>query len=580
MNEHNRGRKRPLQEREQSGLRSRLRSLSTGRAYITPANLSMSFAMAILFATTLAAGTVAQDRVKTANGIVEGAPAESSGVRAFKGIPFASPPVGELRWQAPQPVKDWKGVRKADQFGPRCMQKPIFGDMGFRSNGMSEDCLYLNVWTPAKTGKERLPVLVYFFGGGFVAGDGSEARYQGESMATKGIVALTVNYRLGVFGFFAHPDLTKESPHHSSGNYALLDQNAALRWVQQNIAAFGGDPKRVTIAGESAGSVSVSAQMASPLSKELIAGAIGESGSVIRTLAAVPLSEGEQNGVKLAASLGATTLGALRALSAEQLLDATGKPGSPFPSPVVDGYFFPKDAADIYAAGEQAHVPLLVGTNSAEFPYQGVLGREKPTLENYRKALQRLYGDKADEVFKLYPASSDAEVMDAAQELATDRFISYSTWKWLDLSTQTGGKPTYYYLYSRSRPAMRAEMGNATAGLAGGVVRGSGPASTSRPANPAPKPRGAVHSAEIEYAMGNLDSNKVYDWTPDDYKVSKVMEEYFANFVKTGNPNGLGLPEWPMYGSGERMTIDVDTRAEPVKVKERYHFFDQLYSKK
>src|SRR5438876_3166700 len=286
-----------------------------------PTNLSTFIFIAILLITNR--GASAQNRVKTANGIVEGSPEQSSGIRTFKGIPFAAPPVDDLRWQPPQPVPNWKGLRKADQFGPRCMQRPIFGDMGFRSNGMSEDCLYLNVWTPAKSSKERLPVLVYFYGGGFVAGDGSEARYQGESMARKGIVALTVNYRLGVFGLLAHPELTKESPRHASGNYGLLDQNAALRWVQQNIAAFGGDPKKVTIAGESAGSVSVSAQMASPLSRDLIAGAIGESGSIVGTLSAVPLAEGEQNGEKFATAIGATSLAALRAMPAEQLLETT-----------------------------------------------------------------------------------------------------------------------------------------------------------------------------------------------------------------------------------------------------------------
>src|SRR5258705_5337293 len=207
---------------------------------------------AICLATAVPA--LAADRVKTTNGTVEGT-TEQSGIRAYRGIPFAAPPVGDLRWRAPQPVKNWEGVRSATAFGPRCVQAALFSDMNFRSNGMSEDCLYLNVWTPAKSGSERLPVLVYFFGGGFVAGDGSEPRYDGESMARRGIVSLTVNYRLGVFGFMAHPELTKESPHHGSGNYALLDQNAALRWVQNNIAAFGGDPKKVTIAGESAGSI-------------------------------------------------------------------------------------------------------------------------------------------------------------------------------------------------------------------------------------------------------------------------------------------------------------------------------------
>jgi para-nitrobenzyl esterase len=532
-------------------------------------------AVAILLAAVFNASVVAQERVKIANGMLEGRSEKSSGVRSFKGIPFGEPPVGDLRWKPPQAVRDWQGMRKADKFGPRCMQRPIFGDMGFRSNGMSEDCLYLNVWTPAKSGKERLPVLVYFYGGGFVAGDGSEARYDGESMAGKGIVALTVNYRLGVFGFMAHPELTKESPHHASGNYALLDQYAALQWVQQNIAAFGGDPKKVTIAGESAGSIAVSAQMASPLSKNLLAGAIGESGSILGALSAVPLAEGEQMGVKFATSLEATSLAALRAISAEQILEATAKPGQPRFSPTVDGYFFPKSPLEIYAAGEQAHIPLLAGSNTEEMGYFAVLGREKPTVENYRKALQRLYGDKADEVFKLYPASSETEVMDAAQDLAGDRFIGYSTWKWIDLATRTGGKPTYYYLYARPRPPMRSEMGNAVPGLAGGVVSGAQAAANQRPPS-----RGAVHSAEIEYAMGNLDSNKVYAWTPDDYKVSKVMQEYFANFIKTGNPNGRGLPTWPTFSAGQRLIIDVNTRAETEKVRARYQFLDQFYTKK
>ena len=239
------------------------------------------------------------DQVKVTDGIVEGVLDASTGIRSFKGVPFAAPPTGERRWKAPQPVEKWVDVRRADQFGPRCMQPPSGppSDMVFRSNGMSEDCLYLNIWTPAKSASERLPVLVYFFGGGYVAGDGSEPRYDGGSMATKGIVALTVNYRLSIMGFFAHPELTKESPNRSSGNYALLDHVAALQWVRDNIAAFGGDPSRVTIAGESAGSVSVSAIMASPLAKGLIAGAIGESGAMITpTLPAVPLADAEQRG--------------------------------------------------------------------------------------------------------------------------------------------------------------------------------------------------------------------------------------------------------------------------------------------
>lgn len=523
--------------------------------------------VAMLLAT--ACLTMAQDRVKTSNGTLEGAP--DKGVRSFKGVPFGAPPVGDLRWKPPQAVKNWTGVREAKQFGPRCMQRNLFGDMNFRSNGMSEDCLYLNVWTPAKTGKEKLPVLVYFFGGGFQAGDGSEPRYEGASMAAKGIVAITVNYRLGVFGFMAHPELTKESAQHSSGNYALFDQKAALEWVQKNIAAFGGDPKRVTIAGESAGSIAVSAQMASPLSKNLIAGAIGESGSIMGALSATTLAEGEQSGTKFGAAIGKNSLAELRAMPGDQLLEATAKPGLPRFSPVVDGWFFPKDPFAIFAAGEQAHVPLLAGSNSEEQGYFGILQREKPTVENYQKALERLYPGKGEQVFKLYPATNENEVMDAARDLAGDRFIAYSTWKWVELATKTGGKPTYYYRYDRPRPAMRPEMGSdAQPGLAGGVVRG-------QPARP--PARGAVHSAEIEYAMGNLDGNKVYAWTPDDYQVSKVMQEYFANFIKTGNPNGKGLAEWPTFGKNQRLIIDVKTRAEADSVRARYEFMDQFYKK-
>jgi para-nitrobenzyl esterase len=522
-------------------------------------------------------GASAADRVKTANGTVEGAGPQASGVRIFRGIPFAQPPVGELRWKEPQPSNNWAGVREATKFGPRCMQAPIFGDMGFRSE-MSEDCLYLNVWTPAKTGKERLPVLVYFYGGGFVAGAGDEPRYDGESTAAKGVVVVTMNYRLGVFGFLAHPELTKESAHKASGNYALLDQTAALRWVRDNIAAFGGDPKRVTIAGESAGSVSVSAQMASPLSKDLIAGAIGESGSILGTLGAVPLSQAEAAGTKFAAELGAPSLAALRALDTQKIFEAATKGGyasvGRFPV-TVDGYFFPEDPARIFAEGKQAHVPLLVGWNSEEMTGMALLRGKEPTPENYAAAVREQLGGRAEEALRLYPASTNEEVMRAATDLAGDRFIGYSTWKWSDVQARTSGRPVYRYLYARPRPAMRAEMGGATAGLAGGVVRGT------NAAPPPPPARGAVHSAEIEYALGNLSTNNVYAWTPEDYKVSKTMQEYFANFVKKGDPNGPGLPLWPAVNGAagadapQFMRIDVDSRAEAEKNRARYLFLDR-----
>src|SRR5947209_438507 len=438
--------------------------LSRGRIEMKATINKALFAAAVLLAATLSV-SAAPDRVKTASGVVEGAGRQPSGVRVFKGVPFAQPPAGDLRWKPPQPVKDWDGVRQATKFGPRCMQAPVFGDMNFRSDGMSEDCLYLNVWTPAKSGGERLPVLVYFYGGGFVAGDGSEPRYDGESIAAKGVVAVTINYRLGVFGFLAHPELTKESPHHASGNYALLDQAAALRWVRDNIAAFGGDPRRVTIAGESAGSVSVSAQMASPVSKDLIAGAIGESGSVLSTMRRVPLAPAEAEGVKFAASVGADSLAALRALTTEQLQQATKQPLGRFPI-TVDGYFFPKDPALIYAAGRQAHVPLLVGWNSEEMTWLALLRGKEPTPENYEKAVREQLGARADEALKLYPASTREEVIASATDLAGDRFIGYSTWKWFDLHAKTGGSPVFRYFYAHPRPPMRPELGNAAPGLA------------------------------------------------------------------------------------------------------------------
>ncbi|GAC1588274.1 MAG: carboxylesterase family protein [Hymenobacter sp.] len=515
-------------------------------------------------------------RVQTANGPLEGSTA-ASGIRVFKGVPFAAPPVGARRWQVPQPVVSWTALRPAKEFGPRAMQLPLFGDMNFRSAGVSEDCLYLNVWTPAKTAQERMPVLVYFYGGGFVAGDGSEPRYDGGAMARRGIVAVTVNYRLGVFGFLAHPELTQESPNHASGNYGFQDQAAALRWVQQNIAAFGGDPAQVTIAGESAGSISVSALMASPLSKTLFARAIGESGSLLSVgMAPRPLADAEQTGLAFGAGLGAASLAALRALPAQLLLEATGKPGAPRFGPVVDGYFFAEAPAATFAAGQQAHVPLLVGWNSQEMGYQALLGPTPPSVDSYRLAVQKLYGDQAGQVLKLYPATTAAEIEQAATDLAGDRFIAFSTWKWADVHGQTGGQPVYRYLFARPRPAMTPTMGNATAGLAGGIIKQEATAPKVPPA------RGAVHSAEIEYALGNLATNKVYAWTADDYKVSDLMQRYFANFIATGNPNGAGLTAWPIarLGNAEQfLRLDVTPRAETNQHRDRYVFMDQNLAK-
>ena len=532
------------------------------------------FSLIVITKINAQSNTGSLPQAKTENGMLEGT--SESGINVFRGVPFAAPPVGDFRWREPQPVKSWTGIRKADKFGPKAMQLAIFGDMNFRSNGTNEDCLYLNVWTPSKSGKDKLPVLVYFYGGGFMAGDGSEPRYDGEAMARRGIVSVTVNYRLGVFGFLSHPELTKESPHHASGNYGLLDQSAALQWVQKNIAAFGGDPKKVTIAGESAGSFSVSAQMASPLSKNIIAGAIGESGSLLANATAT-LQDAENAGSKWAKGINKNSLAELRAMKAEDVMKSSASAGfGSFPV-CVDGYFFPKSPLEIFDKGEQARVPLLVGWNSQEMVYQMVLGADKPTADNYKKAVQKLYGNNADEAMKLYAVSTDEEAEQTATELASDRFIGFSTWRWSDVHSKTGGKAVYRYLYARPRPAMRPEMGNATANLAGGVTRDS----TGRTPR-APLPKGAVHSAEIEYALGNLPTNRVYDWQPEDYMVSEIMQTYFANFIKTGNPNGLGVPEWPAVAANKPapvMHIDIYTRAETENNRDRYLFLEKQMKK-
>tara|TARA_R110000868_G_scaffold152815_3_gene378073 strand:+ start:4088 stop:5731 length:1644 start_codon:yes stop_codon:yes gene_type:complete len=515
-------------------------------------------------------------QITTTNGIIEGEFDIKTTIQSFKGIPFAQPPVANLRWKAPQPVVNWNGIKQTKKFGPRGIQSNVFGDMGFRSDGMREDCLYLNVWSPAKSPNDKLPVLVYFYGGGFAAGDGSENRYDGENMAKKGIVTLTVNYRLGIWGFFSHPELTKESPNHASGNYGLLDQNAALKWVQANIAKFGGDPKRVTIAGESAGSIAVSAQMASPLSKGLIAGAIGESGgSIYPTLAPVPLAEAEKTGFEFAQKIGATSLKDLRAMSTLELYQKSLGTSLGVFKTTIDGYFLPKLLPEIFETKQQAMIPLLVGWNSEEMTYKALTMGKEINNETYVQKVKELYGDKADEVLQLYPAGTPEVTEQSATDLTGDRFIAYSTWKWFDLHRKNSTQPVYRYYYTHPRPEMRDN--SLEAGLAGGVIKKN--SNTPK----APIPKGAVHSAEIEYAMGNLATNKDYAWSEDDYKVSETMMNYFANFIKTGNPNADGLPKWPMAKNEEQpeiMIIDVNSKSMKAENDARYLFLDKEYSKK
>jgi para-nitrobenzyl esterase len=508
-------------------------------------------------------GFAVQAKVET--GTIEGLYDTKTGLQNYLGVPYAKPPVGDLRWKAPQAPASWTGVKQTKAFGPRAIQAPVFGDMGFRSNGISEDCLYLNVWTPAKRNTTGLPVLVYFYGGGFVAGDGSEPRYDGAAMARKGIVVVTVNYRLGLFGFLAHPELSKEASYKASGNYGLLDQAFALKWVNKNIAAFGGDPKKVTIAGESAGSVSVSAQMASPLSRNLIAGAIGESGSGIGALSAVPLAEAEKVGAEFAKNAGYTSLAQLRAASTHELYEAyTESKRFGFPS-VIDGYFLPKAMLEIFKAREQAQVPLLLGWNSAEIP--GTAFTQGPiNQENLIKKVKEAYPNDWEEALKVYPHGDAKEIEWAATNLASDRFIVYSTWKWFDAHRKNSNQAVYRYLYSKLRPPLVDK--NLTPGLAGGVQQGG---------NKMPEPIGAPHACEIEYCMGNLDLVKDYAWTPDDYKVSETMLNYFANFIIKGNPNGDKLPEWQAAQPNDATppVMILNTESKEVKYNDaRYLFLD------
>ncbi|MES2798032.1 MAG: carboxylesterase family protein [Bacteroidota bacterium] len=529
---------------------------------------------------TISFGSAAQNnnafpvQTKTENGMIEGNYDTKSGIQTYFGIPFAKPPVGELRWKAPQPLANWSGVKETKKFGARPMQTVVFGDMNSRSDGVSEDCLTLNVWTPAKRNTKDLPVLVYFYGGGFVAGDASEPRYDGESMAKKGIVVVTANHRLNIFGFLAHPELSAESPYKASGNYGLLDQQATLKWVQKNIAAFGGDPKKVTIAGESAGSISVSYQMASPMSKGLIAGAIGESGAGIKpTLAPIPLKEAETQGAEFAQKAGYSSLKQLRALSTREVYEVYND-SKRFGFPVViDNYFLPKTLPQIFNAKEQAQVPLLLGWNSAEIPGMAFMQGQPFKEENYLARVKKEYPNDFEEVMKLYPHGSEKEIELSATALAADRFISYSTWKWFDLHRNNSAQPVYRYLYSKLRPELVDKT--LASGLAGGTVRAD--SNAPKP----PKAVGAPHACEIEYCMGNLHLVKDYAWTADDFKVSDTMLNYFANFIKTGNPNGAKLPEWPAAKAGDAtppvMILDTESKAEKAMNDARYLFLDKSY---
>ena len=518
--------------------------------------IKLSF-LSIFFMLCFAVKAISQTNVEvdTRYGTVQGTLHKKKNINIFLGIPYAQPPVEELRWKAPRELDSWKGVKETKYFGPSAVQENVFGDMIYRSNGKSEDCLYLNIWTPNIQAKEKMAVLVYFYGGGFVAGDGSEPRYDGAALAQKGIITVTVNYRLNIFGFLAHPDLSQEADYTASGNYGLLDQNAALKWVYENISSFGGDPERISIGGESAGSISVSAQMASPLSKDMLAGAIGESGASIEpTLAPVSLAEAEKAGEEFVQQSG-YTFKEFRSLPTDSIFKIFNQSGRfGFPT-VIDGYFLPKTLPEIFRNKEQAQIPLLLGWNSAEVGAEAFMQDAEMSTEKYIAKLKEAFPETHEEALAQYPAESDSLVRMAATNLASDRFISYSTWKWADLHANNSEEPVYRYLFRRIKPSPDEA--------------------------PVNTPIGASHASEIEYFLGNLNNADNNNLTSEDFQISETIQKYLVNFVKTGNPNGNGLVKWPSMNTaaGNITFLIMDTTFETKKsqVEDRYHFLDKHY---
>jgi para-nitrobenzyl esterase len=510
----------------------------------------------ILTSLVLVAGSSAP-QVKTRLGAVEGK--DDGKVRTFLGIPYAAPPVGDLRWKAPAPAAKWSGVKKATEFGSHCMQGKIYGDMVFHDPGASEDCLTLNVWVPDKHVEPKLPVMVWIYGGGFVSGTTSESRQDGSHLAQQGVIVVSMNYRLGVFGFMVHPELAKESGHNSAGNYGLLDQLAALQWVHDNIAAFGGDPGNVTIFGESAGSFSVSAQMASPLAKGLFQRAIGESGGAFPRsgLSFDPMSARAEKDAKLVKDkLGASTLAELRAIPAEKLLAPFVPPqsqGSDF-EPDTDGYFLPESVPAIFAASKQNDVALLAGWNHDEGSFEIAFSPQKPTAESFKATAQKDFGDKADEFSKFYPADTDEHALRSALDYASDKFIALSTWSWIEAQSKTGRQPVYRYRFDMA-PFSK---------------------------NPNAPRLGAYHSAEIEYVFGQLDSKIDVTWRDSDRQVSEMMQKYWSNFARNGNPNGPGLPNWPPYNASDGwpvMILSAEPSAHKDDQRDRYLFLSKEWAK-
>lgn len=498
------------------------------------------------------------DPVRLDSGSVSGISADS-GVRIFKGIPFAAPPVGDLRWKAPQPAAHWDGVRKAEQFGPNCTAGGGAGGRGGKGKGPggggdkgpapakaaipagpapSEDCLYVNVWTPAKSAGDRLPVMVWTYGGAFTGGSGAEGRYDGEALAKKGIIVVTYNYRLGLFGFLAHPELTKESGHNASGNYGLMDMASVLRWVQKNIAAFGGDPRKVTIAGESAGAILVAAMVGSPEGKGLFQRAIAQSGAwmglsigKMRTL-----EQAEEAGKR---SAGTHTLAELRAMSTQELAqNVTGVQAGV----VVDGWMVPEDQSLTFAQGKQNDVDVLLGSNQDEGTF---FGGPAPSAEAAKSRARQTYADLADDFLKLYPANTDAEAGASALMRSRDE-TGWHQRTWAQLTVKRG-KKAYLYYFTHVPPGYGA--------------------------------RGATHTAELPYMFNNPPAND--SWVMLDHKLADTMSSYWVNFIATGDPNGRGLPVWHAYGAkndGQSMVFGDTVQFGPQIDAPRLAFFDKYYA--
>lgn len=483
--------------------------------------------------------------VRVEQGQLTGVAGSSPEIRVYKGIPFAAPPVGDLRWKAPKPAVSWQGIRAADQFSPACSQTPYPATSIYyqKPEPVSEDCLYLNVWTAAGPASEKRPVMVWIHGGALTRGSASTPVYDGDALARKGVVLVTTNYRLGVFGFYAHPDLTKESDRNSSGNYGILDQIAALEWVQKNIAAFGGDPKRVTIFGESAGSWSVNCLMATPLAKGLFQRVIGESGGTFSPMK--KLADMEQAGVKLASSLHADSIQAMRAKSAADLLKAAGARAV---APNVDGWMLPEDVYTIFAKGKQNDAPLIAGSNADEATSLSPWAANG-SAGSFVQQVRERFGDKSDEFLKIYPARTDAEAKAAHYASFRDYLFGWQMRTWARMQTKTGKSKAYLYYFSRNPP---------------------GPESTRYR---------AYHASEIAYVFENLLPPR--PWEDADRKLSAMMSSYWVNFATSGDPNGKGLPRWPAYREKRDAALEL---GDPVKLvtglnKPALDFYDRYFER-